>query len=257
MESKVEYEVGAVTCAGCNGATPGLTFSSPEAATGLSKRLAKAVLAIGAVEKRGRNEYFKYDFATSEDIKAVARKALADAEIGVIPALVSKDVTVSGQTRAGRDNLLYRVRWLFTLVFPEGYVHIPWESESLDDQDKGLTKAGTSALKYFLIDLLQIPTGDDLDPDSEKGTGGNGSAKIDKATADAVMASDRPFASAEAAIAWGYDQGAFKAKAHAKNAYAKLKEEKQPTNAAEMAELWRAEVAEWLAKVVAGEDDEE
>lgn len=51
-----------------------------------------------------------------------------------------------------------------------------------------------------------------------------------------------PFRSPEAAIAWSIDQGAFTNKQHAKNAYNKLKDDKQPTTAEEMAELWRADV---------------
>jgi len=56
------------------------------------------------------------------------------------------------------------------------------------------------------------------------------------------------FPSPGAAIAWAMDQGAFDAKKHAQNAYKKLKDERQPTTAGEMAELWRADVAQRLAE---------
>jgi len=59
------------------------------------------------------------------------------------------------------------------------------------------------------------------------------------------------FTSPQAAIAWGYDQGAFKAVAHARNAYAKLKEEKAPTDAVAMATLWRSDVACRLTEMAA------
>lgn len=51
------------------------------------------------------------------------------------------------------------------------------------------------------------------------------------------------FASPQAAITWGCDQGCFKSKEHAKNAYEKLKSAQSPSNAEEMGALWRAEVA--------------
>jgi hypothetical protein len=54
----------------------------------------------------------------------------------------------------------------------------------------------------------------------------------------------KPFPSMGAAVAWGFDQGVFEAEAHALSAYKKLKEERQPTTAEEMGELWRADVAE-------------
>ena len=50
------------------------------------------------------------------------------------------------------------------------------------------------------------------------------------------------FPSPELAISWGYEQGAFQALQHARNAYDKLKREAQPQTARAMAALWTAEV---------------
>jgi len=50
------------------------------------------------------------------------------------------------------------------------------------------------------------------------------------------------FPNAEMAIAWGAEQGAFKSLPHARNAYEKLKRERKPQTAREMAALWTAEV---------------
>jgi hypothetical protein len=50
------------------------------------------------------------------------------------------------------------------------------------------------------------------------------------------------FPNPETAIAWGMDQGAFKALQHARNAYDKLKREAQPQDAGEMTTLWVAGV---------------
>lgn len=56
------------------------------------------------------------------------------------------------------------------------------------------------------------------------------------------------FPNPETAIAWGVEQGAFQELAHARNAYDKLKREKQPRNAQEMAALWVADVEARLVK---------
>jgi hypothetical protein len=50
------------------------------------------------------------------------------------------------------------------------------------------------------------------------------------------------FASPDLAIAWGFEQGAFQALPHARNAYDKLKRGKQPKDAQEMARLWVSDV---------------
>ena len=50
------------------------------------------------------------------------------------------------------------------------------------------------------------------------------------------------FPNAETAISWGVEQGAFEALQHARNAYEKIKREKKPRTAREMAGLWVADV---------------
>lgn len=51
------------------------------------------------------------------------------------------------------------------------------------------------------------------------------------------------FSGPEGAIAWGFEQeGVFAALQHARNAYEKLKRERSPSNAREMAQLWVEEV---------------
>lgn len=69
----------------------------------------------------------------------------------------------------------------------------------------------------------------------------DGWAQADQADAPEV------FPSPDKAIAWGFEQGAFQALAHARNAYNKLKGEKKPGTAREMAALWVADVQERLA----------
>lgn len=59
------------------------------------------------------------------------------------------------------------------------------------------------------------------------------------------------FPNAETAIAWGMEQGAFQVLQHARNAYNKLKREKEPQDAQEMAALWIAEVQ---ARLAVGDD---
>jgi adenylate kinase family enzyme len=59
------------------------------------------------------------------------------------------------------------------------------------------------------------------------------------------------FASPALAIAWGLERGAFEALPHARNAYTKLRKEKQPATAAAMRDLWVADVARRLEEMAA------
>ena len=122
----------------------------------VAERIAQAALKVGAVEKRGRNDYFKYDYATAEDIKRAAREALAEAGVAIFPLM---------QKIEQRGDIT-RVRFDFVVSCPEGYITVPWWADGQDKADKGISKCATGALKSFLISLLQIPTGED-DPDSD------------------------------------------------------------------------------------------
>ena len=75
--------------------------------------------------------------------------------------------------------------------------------------------------------------------------------KIEAAVYDGLTEADQErieeqipdvFPNSETAIAWGLEQGAFKALQHARNGYEKLKREAQPQDAEEMARLWVANV---------------
>jgi hypothetical protein len=61
------------------------------------------------------------------------------------------------------------------------------------------------------------------------------------------------FPGAAEAIAWGMEQGAFQALQHARNAYEKIKADKQPSDAYEMAALWVADVERRLEVINGGE----
>jgi len=56
------------------------------------------------------------------------------------------------------------------------------------------------------------------------------------------------FVTAQAAVAWGFEQGAFNDAVHAQHAYDKLKGEKSPKTSSEMWKLWIAEVQERLQR---------
>ena len=84
--------------------------------------------------------------------------------------------------------------------------------------------------------------------------------KIEAAVYDGLTQADQErierttpvsFPSAPAAIAWGFEQGAFDVLEHARNAYDALKREERPDTAAEMWALWLGDVKTRLARKAA------
>lgn len=76
-------------------------------------------------------------------------------------------------------------------------------------------------------------------------------ARIEAAVYDGLSHADQDkleqgiptsFSGPNAAIAWGFEMGAFRDAVHAANAYEKVKNDHQPTTAAEMWQLWIADV---------------
>lgn len=88
-------------------------------------------------------------------------------------------------------------------------------------------------------EMVGMNGGDDVVIDAEFVTEG---METNDMTAD-----DTPFGTPKDAIEWGFEQGVFKTMEHAENSYEKLKREKEPENAREMARLWREYVANKLA----------
>jgi hypothetical protein len=110
--------------------------------------------------------------------------------------------------------------------------HMPRKWVDYDNQSKRFTDSALAQLRNMAGEI----TG------SFGGKAERGGLRLDNGA----------FESPEAAIAWGVDQGVFKALQHAQNAYKKLKGEHEPKSAKEMAAWWRADVARRYAEKVAG-----
>jgi len=81
-------------------------------------------------------------------------------------------------------------------------------------------------------------------------------AGLSRAEQDEIeRATPELFPNSETAIAWGFEQGAFEALEHARNAYKKLKTDRNPQSAREMAAFWVAEVQERLTQVALQETE--
>ncbi len=100
----------------------------------------------------------------------------------------------------------------------------------------GLTLWDTSGVWRWMPEKIEAAAYDGL-TEEEK-------AKIEQAE-------PHVFQTPEIAITWGFEKGAFRAIEHARNAYDKLKRERNPQSAAEMAALWIADVKARLAVIEA------
>ena len=112
---------------------------------------------ITPVEKKGRNEYHKYDYATEADFLAMIRPLLAKHGLVITSS-------VEGESNAGQ---LSKVSVAFTVwhVVSGESIKAMSVGYGQDAADKGVYKAMTGATKYFFAKFFQIPTGDDPEDD--------------------------------------------------------------------------------------------
>lgn len=124
---------------------------------GLFVKLAEVMGAVERVEKRGRNEFHKYDYATEADIVEAVRKALAERHVMLLPSI--REATVNGT--------LTTLSLVFTFVDGDTgqREELSWLGRGDDNADKGLGKAYTNAVKTFLRAQFLIPSGDDPEAD--------------------------------------------------------------------------------------------
>lgn len=125
----------------------------------LEAKLLATGKAITHVEKKGKNDFHKYDYAKAEDVASAVRKAL-HANGVTFSSSVERVEVVDGLTTVFLD-----------LSFADadtGYVtYRAWAGTGKDSGDKALYKAYTGGLKTFLIQQFLIPTGEDPEADVE------------------------------------------------------------------------------------------
>jgi hypothetical protein len=142
----------------------------------LDAAIIKAITGARSIEKDGRNEHSRYNYAKADDIIEEAREALAAAGV-----LVSTLNQWDGEFRAlnwqGQPDNSRQYLVLFKASHPEsGQWRIYRRFCTYSDRkgtpwDKGLLGCQTTVLAYFLRDLLLLPRVDEsIQPDQRNDT---------------------------------------------------------------------------------------
>jgi len=131
-----------------------------EAVAALSQKLTALAKGIGPVEKDGTNKHFHYKFVSYEQVASMIRVQMAD--VGL-----SFSVGCSSREQAGNIAVL-GVEATFTDNDTGAMRVVQWFGEGQDTQDKGTSKALTSAVKYGLMRMLLLSTQDDVDSDKDE-----------------------------------------------------------------------------------------
>jgi hypothetical protein len=135
----------------------------------LYAKLAAVMSQLKRLKKKGFNQHFKYKFVSDADVLDTLRKLLAEKNIAVFASMTGFEQVDGGKTSSGGQQVKTRAHFEFTLACGDSGATVTssWYAESLDTSDKGLNKAATAALKYWLLKTFLLSTGDEADdPDA-------------------------------------------------------------------------------------------
>lgn len=134
----------------------------------LVRKMCHIMETVPYIQKRGYNKFHDYHYALEADVSDAIRKKLAELDVLFVPSLeetIQREVT----TRKGNAETVTRTRIHYRFIDGdsgeeiEGYM----EGEGQDPGDKGIYKAITGTIKYVLMKVFLIPTGDDPEADEE------------------------------------------------------------------------------------------
>jgi hypothetical protein len=143
------------------------------------QRIHAVMNEIGTIEKRGRNDFHKYDYATEADYVHALRPLLDKHGLVVIPQVNSTNVSTPDE----KGNILTTIDmsfWICNIDDPKEQVHVKVPAQGSDKGDKGVYKALTGAKKYFAALTFLVATGDDPENDGQRKSSSNGFKKKKK-----------------------------------------------------------------------------
>lgn len=135
----------------------------------LVRKLSEVMGEIERIAKNGRNDFHKYAYATEADITAAVRQHMADRHLMLLPDVLKEEWADGAVTKSGNKNKLCTLTVKFTLMDGDSGEEKEFTilGQGEDTGDKATYKAMTGALKYALLKLFMIPTGDDPEQDSD------------------------------------------------------------------------------------------
>lgn len=124
-------------------------------------KIAKIMGKMERIDKSATNDYHKYKYASADAVFDACRKLMAEEKLVIIPHMDA----------VRQSNANTNIDFTFTLGCAEtgATLDVQWEGEATDKGDKGINKCATTALKYFLMKLFVIDTGN---PDNDADSGG-------------------------------------------------------------------------------------
>ncbi|WP_243299111.1 ERF family protein [Bacillus litorisediminis] len=135
----------------------------------LVSKLSKVMQEVKYIQKRGKNAFHGYNYATESDVAEKVREVLAEQCVIMVPDMKSHTVREHINAK-GKTEYIVTAEMEFRFIDGETGEELIFKmyGEGQDAGDKAVYKAITGAQKYALMKVFMIPTGDD--PEGDTGT---------------------------------------------------------------------------------------
>lgn len=150
-------------------------------------KIANIQQSIHTVLKSGYNDHFKYSFVKERDMIAEIKPLLGREGIVITHSVLKEEEIEHGTTSAGSKKFLTKLTIKFRLTNvkdKDDFIEADAIGSGQDGEDKGVPKAYTMALKYFLSKMFLVETGNDAENDGD----GKGKGKASPGTNDEKFA---------------------------------------------------------------------
>lgn len=135
--------------------------------TSIAKKYVKVMEACGYIQKKGRNDFHRYNYAMAADVLEKVNEACVAngiATVANVEVLSIDNVT----TAKGNTEKLATVKTTYTLICTDTgeAMQISGIGSGQDAGDKAIMKAETASAKYAWMLSMNISTGDDPEADT-------------------------------------------------------------------------------------------
>jgi len=137
----------------------------------LFAKVAKVMTAVRTLPKDGENTYDKYKYIKGDDAFERIGYAMAANNLVALPSII-ECTTQIGESGSGKPMLRTVVHLAITLADGDtGETWTgDWYGEGADRGDKSINKAITAAMKYYLLRVFNVGSGEDADEESPEVT---------------------------------------------------------------------------------------
>lgn len=132
----------------------------------LVTKLALIMGMVGYIPKTGWNDFHKYKYVEEASLVSTIRPLLSHAGIIIIPDVIAEEwVPEAVAERSGKSSLC-KVMVQYTITDGKDSFTMRVPGYGVDKSDKSVYKALTGSMKYALMKLFMVETGDDPERES-------------------------------------------------------------------------------------------